>query len=217
MKRYWMNYTVAEWDTLDLNQYDYFRINPVLETTHTLIGLTSEGHQTGYQGSAELTLQSNVGRATTSNRSNSALVRLAQSAIAWINGKPMSCNCGTYRSAIVIGGVTLRNPIFGDTEQSNMHTIIRDLVSGQRDIFKPTVARGKMNWFTAKRLSFSFQMMTNTDAFLAMLYANQGLEVTLIDQYNREWLGLIISDVVEIKRRIACDEQWSFDFEGRRV
>ncbi len=110
-----------------------------------------------------------------------------------------------------ISTVTLRVPLFGNTDVSETGIKVRRTVSNQL-----SVARGA-TWPVIRKLKFSFTALPKAqlDAFTMFCLASSGFEIGILDQENRQWRGVITSQIESSQVGPGCDFATSFEFQGR--
>jgi hypothetical protein len=110
--------------------------------------------------------------------------------------------------------VVLRNPRFGNINRIVTGVVHHQLLSG--DIAPVTNA----NWPKIETLIFTFEALTvqQKNDLLSFLELSAGLEIDIYDHENRQWRGVIISNINDvIEQRRVCSFDASFEFRGRLV
>lgn len=107
--------------------------------------------------------------------------------------------------------VNLRVPLFGNSDESNTGNQVRRTTSNQL-----SVVRGAA-WPTIRKTRYRFVGLTEAqrNAVLDFYVTSLGQEIGILDQENRQWRGVITSEIDSTQIGQGCDYGCSFEFQGR--
>lgn len=129
----------------------------------------------------------------------------------WINpgiGYPATANTITLEWDG--SGITLRNPKLGDTSAYEAVRVNKNTRGNDLIVFRDPM------WPDKEVLHFEFEYLSSTQAMdlLEFMRTTVGHEITLTDQYAREWLGYILTPEAEIVQDKRVGFGAKFDFQG---
>lgn len=109
--------------------------------------------------------------------------------------------------------VALRNPKFGNTYGMDTESIVRRNKAMQLLSFRYP------NWPTFETLKFKIEKLSPTDKdnVIDFIKASAGTNIGLLDYFDRQWVGLLISPMIDIIKqgKDDCTYEVSFEFLGK--
>lgn len=106
--------------------------------------------------------------------------------------------------------VTLRKPIFDNSQKNSYTKIVRETRGGTLKVYRDDT------WTKSKILTYTFNNLKRQEAkdLLDFIETSLGKEVTLIDFEGREWEGLIINPDTALVHESKNNRTITIEFEG---
>ena len=120
----------------------------------------------------------------------------------------------TYPYVTPTTTVFVRLPRFSNSISLDTNAIIRRTRGNVLIAFK------NANWPTLKTLNMSFEALTTTEKnnLRSLLIAAAGKDIGFLDQYDRQWKGVIVSQLADISDAgRLCKHETSVQFLGALV
>jgi hypothetical protein len=116
----------------------------------------------------------------------------------------------SYPYPISTTTLEVRNPIFDDNHQLEFRKINRKTRGGTLKIFRDSI------WPESERLIWSFDNLTEAKKkeILAFLELSIGKEIGILDFYNRQWRGIILTPTTQIGNEDRPGNSVTIEFEG---
>ena len=104
--------------------------------------------------------------------------------------------------------VTLRSPVLGDSDQLQIQTRFKRVMSGVLHSYKKTPATRKVIW---RILALTDLQITQLRSFIE---ASAGEDIKITDHLARVWKAKIISTIFEDVDNDNCKNETTLNFEG---
>ncbi len=111
-------------------------------------------------------------------------------------------------------GIALPDPEIGDIRRIETNVINRDSRGGEHLAFKDAT------WPNNELFSWSWALLNDTEksALETFFITNAGLEVTIVDHNDDEWVGVLSTDTLDIRiLESGCSYTVALDFIGAKV